>query len=126
VKRPETTPEQQTPVAPIGFPPVTEERLQEVARRIVETFNPECIILFGSCASGEPTPDSDVDLLIVMEDGEHLAERRTAVCRLFRPRPFPMDILVYTPAEIQHALALRNTFILEAVERGGVLYARTG
>jgi hypothetical protein len=120
------TPEQRSPVAPIGFPPVTEERLQEVARRIVEAFAPERIILFGSYAWGEPTPHSDVDLLIVMEDGERPAERRMAVSRLFRPRPFPMDILVYTPAEIQHALALRNPLLLEALERGRTLYARTG
>ncbi len=61
------TPEQRSPVAPIGFPPVTEERLQEVARRIVEAFAPERIILFGSYAWGEPTPHSDVDLLIVRD-----------------------------------------------------------
>ena len=120
------TPEQRSPVAPIGFPPVTEEQLGQVVQHIVKAFNPERIILFGSYASGEPAPDSDVDLLIVMEDGERPAERRMAVSRLFRPRPFPMDILVYTPAEIQHALALRNPLLLEALERGRTLYARTG
>ena len=117
--------EQRPPVTPIGFPPVTEERLQEVVRRIVEAFDPERIILFGSYARGEPTPHSDVDLLIVMEDGGRPAERRMAISRLFRPRPFPMDILVYTPAEIQHALTLRDPFILETLERGKTLYART-
>ena len=97
-----------------------------MVHRIVEAFDPERIILFGSYASGEPTPHSDVDLLIVMEDGGRPAERRVVVSRLFRPRPFPMDILVYTPAEIQHALTSRDPFILEALERGKTLYARTG
>ena len=118
--------EQRPLVAPTGFPPVTEERLQEVVRRIVEAFDPERIILFGSYVSGAPTPDSDVDLLIVMEDGERPAERRMVVSRLFRPRPFPMDILVYTPAEIQHALSLRDPFIFQALESGRTLYARAG
>ena len=34
----------------------------EIARR----FKPEKIVLFGSYAYGKPTPDSDVDLLVVM------------------------------------------------------------
>lgn len=118
--------EQRSLVAPTGFRPVTEDRLREVVRRIVEAFDPERIILFGSYASGEPTPDSDVDLLVVMEDGKRPAERRMLVSRLFRPRPFPMDILVYTPAEIQRALASHDPFILEALESGRTLYVRTG
>ncbi len=47
--------------------PLDEKRaqLQEVVRKIVEAFDPERIILFGSFAYGNPTPDSDVDLLII-------------------------------------------------------------
>jgi len=47
-----------------GSSPVAEERLREVIQRIVEAFDPQRIILFGSHAYGEPTPDSDVDLLV--------------------------------------------------------------
>jgi predicted nucleotidyltransferase len=79
-------------VAPIGFQPVTDELLKEVTERIVEALAPEQVILFGSYADGKPTPDSDVDLLIVMETEKRPSQRRQAVSRLFRDRPFPMDI----------------------------------
>ena len=36
--------------------------LQEVTHRLVDEFQPEQIILFGSHAWGEPDRDSDLDL----------------------------------------------------------------
>ena len=41
-------------------------QIAEMVRRIVAQSDPEKIILFGSCARGDATPDSDVDLLVVM------------------------------------------------------------
>jgi hypothetical protein len=46
------------------------------------------------------------------------------VSRLLRPRPFPMDILVRTPEEIQHRLEIGDYFIREVLEQGRVLYER--
>lgn len=40
--------------------------IQAFAERIARNFHPERIILFGSYAWGKPTPDSDVDLLVVL------------------------------------------------------------
>ncbi len=42
---------------------------------IVEKYKPEKIILFGSYATGNPNPDSDVDLLFILETGEVIYER---------------------------------------------------
>ena len=104
--------------------PQIEERLQDVTKRIVEAFAPQRIILFGSYAYGQPNLDSDVDLLIVMESDERPAARATRVSRLLRPRPFPMDIVVRTPQEIQDRLEIGDYFIREALEQGRVLYER--
>jgi predicted nucleotidyltransferase len=111
-------------VVPTGFQAVTDELLQEVTARIVESLSPERVILFGSYAQGRPTADSDVDLLIVMETAERPALRRRAVSRLFPQRPFPMDIIVRTSAEIEEALARVDPFIREIFKRGKVLYER--
>ena len=99
-----------------------EDRLEDVTSRIVEAFNPNKIILFGSHAYGQPTPDSDVDLLVVMESDDRPVERAAKISRVLRPRPFPMDILVRTPEEIQHRLAMGDQFIREILERGRILY----
>ena len=40
--------------------------LLEEMTRLVDEFQPEQIILFGSHAYGTPHPDSDVDILVVM------------------------------------------------------------
>ncbi len=40
--------------------------IKNLCRQIVENFNPQKIILFGSHAYGKPNADSDVDLLVVM------------------------------------------------------------
>jgi len=108
---------------PVADPQI-EERLEDVRKRIVEEFDPHRIILFGSYAYGQPTPDSDVDLLIVMESDERPAARAMQVSRLLRPRLFPMDILVRTPEEIQHRLKIGDYFIRKVLERGRVLYER--
>ena len=59
----------------LSVPPITlRDRIpyaaiEDVVRQIVERFHPMRIILFGSYAYGEPRPESDVDLMIVMETG---------------------------------------------------------
>ena len=85
---------------------------------------PQRIILFGSYAYGQPNSDSDVDLLVVMESDERPAARATRISRLLRPRPFPMDIVVRTPQEIQNRLEMGDYFIREVFEQGKVLYER--
>ena len=71
-----------------------------------------------------PTPDSDVDILIVMESQDRPTERAVKVSRLLRPRPFPMDILVRTPEEIRHRLKIGDHFIQEIMNQGKILYER--
>lgn len=100
------------------------EKLPHVVQRLVEALQPEKIVLFGSYAYGTPTPDSDVDLLVVMETCAPDKERYLSVCRLLRPRPFPVDILVRTPQEIARALEKGDFFIQEIVSQGKVLYER--
>ncbi len=86
---------------------------------------PEKIILFGSHAYGKPTADSDVDLLVIMEIDKKRSDRTWEGARLLIPRPFPVDILVRTPAEIQHAFVNDDFFIKEIVTQGKVLYERS-
>jgi predicted nucleotidyltransferase len=91
--------------------------------RIVEQFDPEKIVLFGSYAYGSPTPDSDVDLLVMMEYRD--TPGRAAVEVLQRARPaFGVDVLVRTPEQVEERLALNDFFMQEIMTRGRVLYAR--
>lgn len=82
-----------TKVCPTGFLPVA-KTLPQAVKRIVAELKPEKIILFGSYAYGNPTPDSDVDLFVIMETKAKRVERYVNVSRLLHPRQFPVDIIV--------------------------------
>jgi predicted nucleotidyltransferase len=93
--------------------------------RIVAELAPERVILFGSYAYGSPNPDSDVDLLVVMDTDAAPAERYLAVSRLARPRPIPLDVVVKTPAEIRSAITGDDPFVTDILQRGRTLYERS-
>ena len=112
-----------TRIHPTGFPPVA-KTLPQAIKRIVSELKPEKIILFGSYAYGNPTPDSDVDLLVIIETKLTYKERYLSVSRLLRPRHFPVDIIVKTPKEIEKALRTNSFFTREIYTKGIVLYER--
>jgi predicted nucleotidyltransferase len=111
-------------VQPPGFAPVTEEVLQAMVHRLVTGLHPRKIILFGSYVYGTPTADSDVDLLVILDTLARPVDRYLRVSRLLRPRPFPLDLLVKTPAEIAQALERNDAFMREIIAQGRVLYER--
>ena len=92
-------------IVPIGCERPISETLPAAVERIVHELAPAKVVLFGSYAYGAPTPDSDVDLLIILETDVPSKDRSWAASRLLLPRPFPVDILVKTPQEIERARA---------------------
>lgn len=104
--------------------PITDELVYEVTRLIVDGFHPKRIIAFGSYARGEQGPDSDLDLLVEMESEKSFSERTAEVGKLFVPRDWALDLLVYTPEELAAEKGIWGTLpqMVEAEER--VLYER--
>lgn len=96
----------------------------DMVEKIVASFSPERIILFGSYAYGKITSDSDVDLLVIMETDLPSVERQRQISRLLRPRRFPLDIIVKNPVEIQKSRRRVDPFMNEILDKGIVLYAR--
>ncbi len=105
-------------------PEVTDDLLKEITRKIVDRFHPEKIILFGSHAWGDPQPDSDLDLFVVMESDLSRARRAARIALECRPRLLAMDIVVRTPDEVGKRLEMRDPFIKRIFEDGRILYAR--
>ena len=111
-------------ITPVGSKEPVSVTLPRAVRRIAKELQPDKIILFGSYAYGTPTPDSDVDLLVVMERISTYKEQYLSVSRLITPRPFAVDILLKTPDELQREMEKRNFFVHEIVSKGKVLYER--
>ncbi len=104
--------------------PITKTKISRAAQKIVEMADPEKIILFGSFAYGKPTPDSDVDLLVIMESDESVHTRMVRLSKILSPRPFPVDIITRTPAELRERLEIGDCFFKEIMTKGTVLYER--
>ena len=103
----------------------TNQRLiKKVIKQIIDQFSPKKVVLFGSYAYGRPTPDSDVDLLVIMESNKRPVERAVEVTKSLRFYPFPMDIMVRTPAEIRKRIHLGDDFYREILKRGKIIYER--
>ena len=95
--------------------------IRAFAERIVAEFKPERIILFGSYARGEPTPDSDVDLLIVLAH-EGKSWRMASEIRKRAQPSFPTDLLVRQPDELRERLQRGDTFLRRITHEGVTLY----
>ncbi len=75
---------------------ILDAAIKDVVAQIATQFNLRRIILFGSYAYGYPKPESDVDLLVVMDTS--LSETRQAVeiLKTISYR-FGIDLLMYRP-----------------------------
>ena len=109
-------------VPPIGERErIPQEAIDDVVRQIVEQFHPERIILFGSYAYGTPRPDSDVDLLVVMDTPLSEIQQEIAIHRALR-KHFATDILVRKPDYLAYRWAIGDPFLTEITEQGKVIY----
>lgn len=104
--------------------PITHKKIKQAAQKVVDAIDPEKIILFGSFAYGKPQPNSDVDLLIILESKLSPHARSLQISEILYPRPFPVDILVRTPAEVNERLKIGDFFFLEIMKKGKILYER--
>jgi len=89
--------------------------------RVAAHCHPRRVILFGSYAYGNPTPDSDVDLLVVMPHEGHPAVQAAEIRKHVRAG-FPMDLVVRSPKEIKRRLAMGDYFIQDILNQGKTLY----
>ncbi len=101
------------------------DKLSEIVRRIVETCNPEKIILFGSYARGAAQADSDVDLLIILPAIQHQREESLRIRRALRGLMVPVDILLATTEQIERLGDMPGLIYRTALREGKVVYERT-
>lgn len=115
------------PETPPGVGPSRRE-IAAVVAAIVERFRPEQVVLFGSRAYGEPTAESDIDLMVVMDAPGRVRDQILAVGEVAQdamPAPPPwvsVDVRVRKPAQIRLGLAERDFFIEEVMLKGKRLF----
>jgi len=104
---------------------LTEATLTEITRRLVATYQPEQVVLFGSHAWGEPDANSDVDLLVVLSESDEPAYRRaSAGYRSLFGLGVPCDVWVRTREEVLREAPLSTTLMHKIIREGRVLHGR--
>ncbi len=104
--------------------PAADPVLQEILQRLIKTFQPERIYLFGSKARSDADPDSDYDLMIVVPD-EAPEERRQSrlAYQVLRGTRTAADILVWTREAFDSRLHLAASLPATIIREGKLLYA---
>lgn len=102
--------------------PVTMQDIKTVVERLIQAANPRKVILFGSYARGEQTPDSDVDLMIIEDTVDHqgmeMVRLRKAAGRI--APGVGIDILVYQTEKTKEPVP--GTILYRALTEGKVMY----
>lgn len=101
-----------------------EEELRRIIAILVEKYQPEKVILFGSLATGRINEWSDIDLLIIKETDKRPLDRATDVTAMLNYPRIAMDIFVYTPEEVKYLVREGSQFIAEILEQGTILYEK--
>jgi predicted nucleotidyltransferase len=95
----------------------------EVTRRILETVQPQRVLLFGSSVRGQFTPDSDLDVLVIVCGPVHRRHLAQKIIRNLRGIGAPVDIVVATEEDIAQYGDKFGTILRPALLEGQVLYA---
>jgi predicted nucleotidyltransferase len=103
----------------------TENAIEMMVQRLVERFGPDQVILFGSHARGAASPDSDVDLLVIMPFTGSKRAKQLEMRLALHDITLPKDIILASPDEVTRRRNIVGTIIRPALREGKVLYARS-
>lgn len=92
--------------------------------RIVERFQPNCVILFGSQARGDTDESSDVDLMVVLDHIPNKHRTTVEILRSLRDVPVSKDIIAVTSGEIEREGDVVGTITYDALREGQIMYEK--
>jgi len=98
--------------------------LETLLNRLIERYEPEKVILFGSAARGGAVEESDIDLIIIKQTERRFLDR-LADALIAMKADRAVDVLVYTPQEFEKMRAEENPFLEHALKGGKELYVRS-
>jgi len=101
---------------------ITQKQINEVVEMIASKFKPEKIILFGSYASGTPTEESDLDLLVIKDSDVPSRLQNREVRKVTSGLKIPIDVIVKTKNDFEKYKDIVGTIIYPANKFGRVVY----
>jgi predicted nucleotidyltransferase len=105
---------------------LNDSMVRDIVRRIVDTVQPEKVILFGSQARGDARHNSDFDVLVIKQSEEPRYRRSVPLYIALADLPVEVEVMVYTPEEVGEWSQVPQAFITTAVREGKTIYERCG
>jgi len=102
---------------------IDEALIAEIVRRILTVTQPDRVILFGSAATGQMTRDSDIDLLVVLDDPGDALEESIRIRRSLRGLGYPFDVLIISTEWFEDSKGVIGGIAFPANKYGRVIYA---
>jgi predicted nucleotidyltransferase len=99
--------------------------LPEITRRILAVSKPQKIVLFGSFARGDYDPDSDLDLLVILDEVESPRAESNRLRRALRGLLAPIDVVVASRQQVERHRQTIGLIYRPALEEGKVIYERS-
>jgi predicted nucleotidyltransferase len=103
---------------------IEQDKISEIIKKIASGYNPDKIILFGSYAAGNPNEDSDLDLFVIKDSDLPRPQRTVHVRKMLYGAMIPIDLIVYTPKEIEESKENKFSFVYKVLNTGKILYER--
>jgi len=102
---------------------VTADKVQSAIKRIIEVGKPRKLILFGSYVRNEIRSNSDLDVLVVVNDSVLDSRKESIRIRQsLRGIFMPMDILVISESHLKEVANISGLIYHEAIRTGKVVY----
>lgn len=100
--------------------------IDKVTKRLVKVYQPVAIYLFGSYSWGTPTPGSDLDILVVVDQSDEKSYTRPVVGhKALADLDVAKDIIVYTKAEFDTLATKKSSLAAKIKKEGSMIYARS-
>ena len=107
----------------------TKTIIDQIVQRIKNHLDPDKVILFGSYAYGQPSFNSDIDILIIKDlDKSEVKNYRILAKKYVRDivlnNDIDIDIIVDSWPRIRERIKMGDLFLKEITEKGKVIYGQ--
>ena len=106
----------------VGSLMMFEDKIKMIVQRVTASYEPKAIIVFGSVAKGDSSEESDLDIAIIMDSNLSEHERNVKVRVCIGAIGIPLDLLVFTPEEIEAEKTDCTSIVSEILRTGEVVY----
>ena len=101
---------------------IEKQKIQDAIELLKSAANPVKIILFGSYARNDPSPESDLDFLVVEQEVESRRSEMVRLRRILSQLRIPVDVIVVSEQVFNDWAKTPGTVIYEAALEGQVVY----